>query len=125
AAPAPVPVSAPRLLPLATSIRSQYRTKGDIVAEQFRELILRGELAPGERIDQRQLADQTGVSRLLVREALTRLRGEGLVHFAAHRGAFVVRLTAEELQDLYIVRATLERKAIELAAPRLTATRCL
>lgn len=103
-----------------SSVAAHYRTKGDIVVERLRDLILSGKLAPGEWIDQRQLSLQMGVSRLLIREALTRLRGEGLVRFAAHRGAFAVRLTAEELEDLYLVRVTLERKAVELAVPHLT-----
>jgi DNA-binding GntR family transcriptional regulator len=83
-------------------------------------LIVDGTLAPGQRIFESDLAEQLGVSRTPLREALRQLETEGLVQMHARRGAMIARLSAAEMHEEFLIRATLEGLAIELAAPRLS-----
>lgn len=94
---------------------------GDLVADEIRAAILAGDLAPGTRLKQEQLAADMGVSRIPVREALRVLEAEGLVETRPGRGSTVVELTKNEAADVLIVRATLEGLAARLAAQRVTA----
>ncbi|HEX4358005.1 MAG TPA: GntR family transcriptional regulator [Pseudonocardia sp.] len=86
----------------------------------LRELILRGELAPGARLGEVELAVRLGVSRTPVREALTRLAAEGLVELVPNRGARVSSWSAAELAGVFDLRAALEPRLTELAATRAT-----
>jgi DNA-binding GntR family transcriptional regulator len=79
----------------------------------LREQILGGDLAPGARLGEVELAERLGVSRTPVREALSRLAAEGIVEIAPNRGARVATWTLAELEGVFDLRATLE--------PRLTA----
>ncbi len=97
------------------------RTMTEQVMTRLRDMILSGELAPGSRLDQNDLARQFGVSLVPLREALARLRSSGLVRIVPHRGVFVESLSVEELLDIYQVRESLEELAARLAAPRLSA----
>ena len=74
------------------------RTTGELVAEHIRQLVFTGELRPGDRIPQAELADELGVSRLPVREALIELARDGLVTVEPHAGAFVAPFDAEVLR---------------------------
>lgn len=96
------------------------RTVTEQVLSQLRELIISGELAPGARIDQGDLAQRFGVSVVPVREALARLQSSGLVRIVPHRGVFVEAISADELVDIYNVRELLEEHAARLAAEHLT-----
>lgn len=96
------------------------RTVTEQVLSQLRALIISGELAPGTRIDQADLAQRFGVSVVPVREALARLQSSGLVRILPHRGVFVEAVSADELVDIYNVRELLEEHAARLAAERLT-----
>lgn len=98
------------------------RTMTEQVLVCLRDMILSGELAPGSRIDQSELAQRFGVSLVPLREALARLQSSGLVRIVPHRGAFVESLSVDELLDIYQVREALEELAARLAAPRLSAT---
>jgi DNA-binding GntR family transcriptional regulator len=89
------------------------------VHEQLRESILAGELKPGGRLVESDLAQRLGVSQGPVREALARLREEGLIIALPHRGSFVSEITVEEARDLYRIREYIERRAIALALPNL------
>lgn len=89
--------------------------------DALRELILRGELQPGERLAEVDLATRLGVSRTPVRSALTQLASEGLVDIAPNRGARVVTWTVQELEDVFDLRTTLEPRAAALAAGNATA----
>lgn len=71
------------------------------VAEHIRELIFNGRLAGGERIWQDEIAEELGVSRLPVREALISLQVDGLVDNEPRRGAFVVPLSRDDIEDHY------------------------
>lgn len=68
-------------------------------AQHIRDLIFSGALHPGERLDQDRLADQLGVSKLPIREALITLEAEGMVTNIARRGSFVARLEPEDIVD--------------------------
>jgi DNA-binding GntR family transcriptional regulator len=91
------------------------------VAETLRVAILRGELAPGTRLVEWELAARLGVSRGPVRDALTRLEQEHLVVTYPRRGAFVLGVTAEDVRELFGLRILLESHAAQEASRRATA----
>jgi len=80
----------------------------EAVREQLRALVIEGELRPGDRLVERQLAERLGVSRVPVREALRELAHEGLVEERPTRGMVVRRLSADEVETLFEVRGALE-----------------
>lgn len=88
--------------------------------ERIRALILSGDVAPGTRLGQVDLADQLGVSRTPVREALLRLVGEGLVDFEDQRGFRVATLHIHDVVRRLEVRLLLEPPTARLAATRRT-----
>jgi DNA-binding GntR family transcriptional regulator len=99
----------------------QRRTVTEEVLDRLRDLLLRGVLRPGARIDQAELAASFGVSTVPVREALLRLQSAGLVQLIPHRGVFVAEVSVEELLDIYSTRELLEEQAARIAAGQLTA----
>ncbi|RIH76885.1 HTH-type transcriptional repressor RspR [Calidithermus terrae] len=94
-------------------------TSPDWVARQLRERILSGHYPGGTALRQEELAEELGVSRMPVREALRQLAGEGLLLLYPHRGAVVAELSVAELEEIYEMRAVLEPLALRLAIPRL------
>ncbi|MBF8194467.1 GntR family transcriptional regulator [Nonomuraea sp. K274] len=97
-----------------------FTTKADYAYQRVKELILSGALAPAAVIAQAQLAGEIGISTTPLREALRRLKSEGLVELDAHRDARVAPLTAEEARDLLELRRSLDPLAMALAAERRT-----
>lgn len=97
-------------------------TLRDIVQERLRAAIIEGQLAPGARLVERQLCDELGVSRTVVRETLRYLEAEGLVTLAG-AGPRVVRITAQEARQIYDIRAMLETSAARAAAAAITPAR--
>ncbi len=93
----------------------------DVVARRLAQAILSGEIAPGTRLLEENLASTFSVSRTPVREALIVLSGTGLVQLAANRGATVLQLTAGDVAEVYHLRAVLEAESAALAAGRITA----
>jgi DNA-binding GntR family transcriptional regulator len=91
------------------------------IAAALREEILGGRYRPGERIRQEELAARSGASRIPVREALRMLEADGLVTVVANSGAWVTRLTQEELSETYLVRERLEPLLLAMSLPRLAA----
>ena len=87
------------------------------VAAVLREAILDGRLAQGTYLREAPLAERFGISRNTVREATQILIGEGLVTREMHRGAFVSKLDADDIADLYRVRRIVELEAIAEAGP--------
>lgn len=83
-------------------------------------MIVSGALAPGSRLGQGELADQLGISRGSVREALRRLTGDGLVEFEVNRGFFVADVGLDNVRQRLEVRLTLEPEIARLAAARRT-----
>jgi DNA-binding GntR family transcriptional regulator len=88
--------------------------------ELIREAIIDGRLPPGERLKEEELARELGISRTPVREALLLLQADGLVKTTPNRGATVRAHTAEDLDDLYQLRALLEGYAARRAAQAIT-----
>ena len=90
------------------------------VIDGLRTAILEFELQPGQRLVERELIEQTGVSRATIREALRELTAEGLVVTVPQKGAMVYKPSADEARDLYAVRASLEvltvRRFVERAS---------
>jgi DNA-binding GntR family transcriptional regulator len=103
-----------------TEMAAPFPTKSDFAYTRVRELILSGELEPGAVINQATLAREIGISTTPLREALKRLKQQGLVELDAHRDARVARLDAEEARDLLEVRRSLDPLAASLAADRRT-----
>jgi DNA-binding GntR family transcriptional regulator len=91
-----------------------------MTVEALRERILRGDYPEGEPLRQDALADDLGVSRIPVREALRQLEAEGLVTFNPHRGAVVSSLSLDEIAELFELRAEIECDLISRAIPMMT-----
>ncbi|GLY17094.1 GntR family transcriptional regulator [Kineosporia sp. NBRC 101677] len=100
--------------------RRLYTTKSDYAYDRVREMILDGRLQPGEVLNQASLAQEIGISTTPLREAMRRLKGEGLVELDAHRDGRVSALSAEEARDLLEIRRSLDPLAAGLAAERRT-----
>jgi DNA-binding GntR family transcriptional regulator len=96
----------------------EIRSVVDQVHAELLERIVAGELAPGSRLRQEALADELGVSRTPLREALARLVSEGLVEFVPNRGATVARRDFTDMQDAWHARLVIEPGAARLAAER-------
>lgn len=100
--------------------RLRHRTVSAAVAESLRQRILNGELAPGIQLRQDALAEEFGISRIPIREALLQLEAGGLVKIVPHRGAVVAGLSVEEVEDIFQLRLQLEPPLLALSAPRFT-----
>lgn len=98
---------------------NEYLPLRDVVFYTLRQAILKGELEPGERLMEMQLAEQLGVSRTPIREAIRKLELEGLVLMIPRRGAIVAKITEKDLRDVLEVRSSLERLSTELACDRI------
>jgi DNA-binding GntR family transcriptional regulator len=88
-------------------------------ARILREAILAGRLKPGEPLRERLLAEEFGISRTPIREALFILQGEGLVELRPNRGAVVRTITSRDIEQIYALRAVLESHAARTAAENL------
>lgn len=98
----------------------QYLPLRDVVFRTLRQAILRGELKPGERLMEIRLANQLGVSRTPIREAIRMLELDGLVIMVPRKGAQVAQITEKDLNDVLEVRLGLEELAVKLACERIT-----
>jgi DNA-binding GntR family transcriptional regulator len=98
----------------------QRQTVAGMTVEALRERILRGDYPDGEPLRQDAIADELGVSRIPVREALRQLEAEGLVTFNPHRGAVVSSLSLEEIDELFELRADIESDLLRRAMPVMT-----
>ena len=97
----------------------EYLPLRDVVFKTLRQAILKGELEPGERLMEIQLAERLGVSRTPIREAIRKLALEGLVLMIPRRGAEVAKISEKNLRDVLEVRRSLEELAIDLACQRI------
>jgi DNA-binding GntR family transcriptional regulator len=95
----------------------------EAVYRRVREAILEGEIAPGATMSQVSLADELGISRTPLREALRMLQTEGLVEAERNRRVRVAPVSPADLEELAVMRVTLEAEAIRLAVPRMTSER--
>lgn len=92
----------------------------DLVYEELRGLILTGGIKPGARMMEIEIADNMGVSRTPIREAIRKLEKEGLVTIEPRKGAYASEVSLKDMVDILEVRATLEGLAAKLAALRMT-----
>lgn len=90
----------------------------DLVLRKLREAILSGRFQPGQRLLERELVEQMGVSRTPIREALRKLELEGLVTTVPYKGPIVTLPTLKDARDLYEARAALEGQAVALFTQR-------
>lgn len=96
-------------------------SRRDSISKLLRDAIIRGEVRPGQRLGESQVAKSLGVSQVSVREALQILESEGLVVKKANRGTYVTEFNREELAEAIDLRILLETRAALLAHKRLTA----
>ncbi len=90
------------------------------LSDYLRAAIVQGAITPNQRLVEETLAQELGVSRTPIREALRRLEAEGLVEFEAQKGARVRSVSTQELAELYELRSLMEGHAARLAAKRIT-----
>ena len=90
------------------------------ITKKIEEAILSGRLKPRERLVEMDLISQFGVSRTVIREALKRLEARGLIRTTPYRGAVVADLTTEEIDEIYFIRAELEKIAARLVLTHIT-----
>lgn len=92
----------------------------DVVFNTLREAILKGELKPGERLMELQLAAKLGVSRTPIREAIRMLEQEGLAVTIPRKGAEVARMTEKDMEDVLQIREALDELAASIACEQMT-----
>ncbi|MBX3061392.1 MAG: GntR family transcriptional regulator [Anaerolineae bacterium] len=95
------------------------KTKKDSLVEIIREAILRGELEPGDRLLQEELAERFNTSSTPVREALRELEAEGILQHSPYRGVQIAEVRLEDVREIYMIRGVLEAMATRLAVPYL------
>ena len=97
-----------------------YQPLREVVCESLREAIRRGILKPGERIMEIQLAEELGVSRTPVREAIRKLELEGYVVMMPRRGTYVANMSIRDINEIFEIRTSLESLSNGLAAEHIT-----
>lgn len=97
-----------------------YKPLGEIVFDYLKNAIIAGELKPGERLMEIAIAEQLGVSRTPVREAIRKLEKEQFIEMIPRKGAYVASTSIKDMLDVLEVRKLLEGFATELAAKRMT-----
>ena len=97
-----------------------YQPLREVVCETLREAIRDGILEPGERLMEIQIAEELGVSRTPVREAIRKLELEGYVVMLPRRGTYVANLSIKDINEVYEIRASIDALAAGLAAERIT-----
>lgn len=95
-------------------------TLREIVQEKLRNAIIEGYFKPGDRLVERPLCDQLGVSRTVIRETIRFLEAEGLVSILPNRGPIVAKMTPDEAQQIYNIRRMLECAAVAGCATNLS-----
>ncbi len=96
------------------------RTLHDELLDRLRQMIIHGDLAPGDKVPERSLCDRFGVSRTPLREALKVLASEGLVTLTPNRGAMISELTLTDLEEAFPVMGALEALSGEMACRHIT-----
>lgn len=117
----PLPIDPPPAQPslLAALQPPQRQGLHEMVLAQLLAAIRTGQVKPGERLLEAEIAERLGLSRGIVREAIRRLEQEGLVISQPHRGTFVARLSPQDAVEIFALRRLLESFAVRLAVPRV------
>lgn len=97
-----------------------YLPLRDVVFNTLREAILKGDLKPGERLMELQLAAKLGVSRTPIREAIRMLEQEGLAVTMPRKGAEVAKMTLKDMEDVLEIRESLDELAVRIACEKIT-----
>lgn len=103
----------------AAAARPRPQTTQQHAVQWLRSAIVAGELRPGQRVPQEEVADRLGVSLAPVREALRVLEHEGQLTYLARRGYFVTELRLADLEEIYALRQVLEERAVRATLPTL------
>ena len=97
-----------------------YLPLRDVVFNTLREAILKGDLKPGERLMELQLASKLGVSRTPIREAIRMMEQEGLAVTTPRKGAEVAKMTLKDMEDVLEIRDALDELAVRIACQKIT-----
>jgi DNA-binding GntR family transcriptional regulator len=97
-----------------------YLPLRDIVFNTLREAILKGDIKPGERLMELQLASKLGVSRTPIREAIRMLEQEGLAVTIPRKGAEVAKMTLKDMEDVLEIREALDELAVRIACEKIS-----
>ena len=108
--------------PKMTLKKNNAANTPDFVISSLRNAIIQGQYKANEPLRQDQIAQELGVSKIPLREALVQLKAEGLVTFLPKRGAIVSELSRAEVEEIYAMRIALETIAIEKAIPLLSSS---
>jgi DNA-binding GntR family transcriptional regulator len=97
----------------------RHQTLREKILESIREAILKGNLKPGEKVAEPELAERFGISRTPIREAFRQLETEGFLTVIPRKGAVVAALSKRDVQEFYAIKSILEGYAASLAATKL------
>ncbi|MBX7430503.1 GntR family transcriptional regulator [Mycobacterium sp. Y57] len=100
--------------------RRNHQSLKEMASDYIRDGVISGSLAPGTKVDQDQIADELGISRLPVREALIELTSRGFVESIPRRGAFVAKLTVQDIEDHFEMTSLLFGLTAQRAAKLIT-----
>lgn len=103
----------------AENNKKRQKTKMAVVAETLRSAILSGDLGPGERLTQEELAARFNVSMTPVREAIQQLVAEGILDQSPYKGVQVAEVTAQDATEIYLIRSSVEALAVKSGVPNL------
>ncbi len=98
--------------------RPEFRTREQLVYDSLRRAITEGRWGPDDPIVGSRVADELGVSRITIANALKRLAGEGFVRLTPHKEAFVAPMDPREIEEIYVMRGALEAEAVFFACRR-------
>ena len=98
----------------------RHQTLREQIVSSLRDSIIKGELNPGQKLTEPELAEKLGISRTPIREAFRQLESEGFLTVIPRRGAVVSRITRKEIGDFYDLKSLLEGYAARVAAEKIT-----
>ena len=98
----------------------KHQTLREQIVSSLREAIIKGELYPGQKLTEPELAEKLGISRTPIREAFRQLESEGFLTVIPRRGAVVSRITRKEIDDFYELKSLLEGYAARIGAEKIT-----
>ncbi len=97
----------------------KHQTLREQIVSSLRESIIKGELSPGQKLTEPELADRLGISRTPIREAFRQLESEGFLTVIPRRGAVVSKITRKEIDEFYELKSLLEGYAARIAAEKI------
>lgn len=101
-------------------MENEFKTMNEVIYDKLKEKIISGVFEPGQRLIADELANELNVSRMPVREALSRLASTGLVEWIPYKGAVVNKLTAKDFVEIFHIRSVMEGLAARLACDHLS-----